>query len=345
MNNHNYTCPRCHRTFPLTNKTLHDLHCQGSNFSQYNRGVAPPQLSNSNFQNNINNNNFNQNRSNNMNNMTMNNNMMNNYYMNNMNNLGSISTNINTFTNSDGTMTEIKIEMLQNGDQRITKTKYDKNNNIISRQSQIQKMNNFNDNNNVQRTTDQNGNVTETRIQRLPYGGFRTNIITRDRYGNIISQSSSSNGNNMMNNMQFGFNCMNNTFNNNMNMMNDMMNNMYNNNMNMMNNMYNNNMNMMNNNNMVGNNNVMMNDINENLNNGVDINLLNSLETTKLNDVSNLEGDKKICVICMEDFHIGDEVIYIPCLHVFHKDCLLEWFRGHDFCPICKFKFSLENLQ
>ena len=107
-------------------------------------------------------------------------------------------------------------------------------------------------------------------------------------------------------------------------------------------------MNNMNENNMMNDmmNAMMNNDMGENnLNNGIDINLLNSLETTVLKDVSTLEEDKKQCVICMEDFNNGDEVMYLPCLHVFHKDCLLEWFKGHNDCPICKFKMTFDNLR
>ena len=55
-----------------------------------------------------------------------------------------------------------------------------------------------------------------------------------------------------------------------------------------------------------------------------------------------LTVDPKITVT---GFKNGDEVIYLPCLHVFHKNCLLEWFRRHDDCPICKFKLTGENLN
>ena len=227
----------------------------------------------------------------------------------------------------------------------------------------MQSMNNFNNFNNfnnnnmnsnvsIQSSTDPYGNTTQTRTEYLPNGMVKTESITRAPNGNIIGQASNmSSGGNFMNNMN-----MNNI--NNMNMMNqmNMMNNMNQMNQNYMNDMFNQGMSMMNrmmfnmpmNNmmnqgfNMMDNN--MMNDFDDNLNNGVDINLLNSLESTVLKDVSHLEEDKKQCVICMEDFKDGDEVIYVPCLHVFHKDCLLEWFKRHDDCPICKFKITFDNF-
>ena len=82
-----------------------------------------------------------------------------------------------------------------------------------------------------------------------------------------------------------------------------------------------------------------------NMNQGIEPNLLNNLNVTIIQDVSKLEKEKDNCVICLENYKNGDKVIYLPCLHVFHKDCLLEWFRDHNFCPICKFKMTFENLN
>jgi hypothetical protein len=283
--------------------------------------------------------------------------------------------NTNSMMNPDGTMTEMRTETYQNGMRRIITTKYDQYHNKISEQVRNENLNNnMNNNNNnnmimnnnnvnIQRSVDQSGNITETQTERFPNGQTRIISITRDRNGNIISQNMSSNsggGNNMnsMQNFNMGMNGMMNGMNNMMNGMNNMnymmngMNNMNNNMNNMMNNMSNmmNNMNAMFNN-MFNNNKMGMGYIdfnnmnNENMGNGVEPTILNNLETTKLKDISKLEDDKKNCIICMEDFMNGDEVIYLPCLHVFHNTCILEWFKRHDDCPVCKFKLTYENLN
>ena len=329
MNNQEYKCPRCHNILPLSNKALHDLRCPGNNQNNQSNSLALIQSSNS---NNNRNNNFNQN------------------YYNNMNNV--ISTNINSTMNPDGTRTQIKTETYRNGYQRITKTKYNQNNQVISNQSTIQNINDINNNNsnsnvNIQTTTHPNGNVTITKTEITPNGGIRTMSITKDRNGNIINQSVNSSGGNGFNNIMFNNNM------NNMNNMNNYNNSMTNfqNNMNNFNNSMNNfqnNMNMFNMgmNNMMNNMFMNMNNMNNmDMNNGVERDILDTLEASKLNDISHLEEDKKNCIICLEDFKTGDEVIYLPCFHVFHKDCILEWFRGHDYCPICKFKLNRENMN
>jgi len=51
------------------------------------------------------------------------------------------------------------------------------------------------------------------------------------------------------------------------------------------------------------------------------------------------DGSKKNreCVICMEEFLVGDMVRYLPCLHIYHTVCIDDWLmRGSSFsCPSC----------
>lgn len=50
------------------------------------------------------------------------------------------------------------------------------------------------------------------------------------------------------------------------------------------------------------------------------------------------DGSKKIreCVICMNEFAVGDTLRYLPCLHVYHTVCIDDWLmRGSFTCPSC----------
>jgi E3 ubiquitin-protein ligase RNF115/126 len=42
------------------------------------------------------------------------------------------------------------------------------------------------------------------------------------------------------------------------------------------------------------------------------------------------------CVVCMDDVHIGDEVVLLPCSHWFHEACAASWLSEHNTCPICR---------
>lgn len=42
------------------------------------------------------------------------------------------------------------------------------------------------------------------------------------------------------------------------------------------------------------------------------------------------------CSVCMDDVHVGDEVVELPCSHWFHEPCAAAWLGEHDSCPICR---------
>ena len=43
---------------------------------------------------------------------------------------------------------------------------------------------------------------------------------------------------------------------------------------------------------------------------------------------------KRLCVICLED--LGEAVTTLECSHVFHRACLVGWFRRNPTCPTCR---------
>ncbi|XP_065220929.1 RING finger protein 11 [Planococcus citri] len=43
----------------------------------------------------------------------------------------------------------------------------------------------------------------------------------------------------------------------------------------------------------------------------------------------------KECVICMIEFKIGEEVRYLPCMHVYHVLCIDDWLMRSFTCPSC----------
>jgi len=45
---------------------------------------------------------------------------------------------------------------------------------------------------------------------------------------------------------------------------------------------------------------------------------------------------QQTCMICLNDFSIGDDCRRLPCRHVFHGSCVDEWLRRCTDCPICK---------
>ncbi|KAF2637326.1 hypothetical protein P280DRAFT_407141 [Massarina eburnea CBS 473.64] len=43
-----------------------------------------------------------------------------------------------------------------------------------------------------------------------------------------------------------------------------------------------------------------------------------------------------LCVICLEDFTESSQIRGLGCHHVFHQECLDNWFsRWNEYCPLC----------
>ena len=73
--------------------------------------------------------------------------------------------------------------------------------------------------------------------------------------------------------------------------------------------------------------------------------ILNNLPETQIEDVNKLDSEKKNCIICLEDFKNKDKAIILPCIHLFHKNCINNWLKAKNKCPICKFKLTGSNID
>jgi hypothetical protein len=71
--------------------------------------------------------------------------------------------------------------------------------------------------------------------------------------------------------------------------------------------------------------------------------IFDNLIISKIKDVEKLDNEKKQCAICLEDYVNGDKSIALPCIHIFHDNCIKNWLKSHNICPTCKNKVKYEN--
>lgn len=70
---------------------------------------------------------------------------------------------------------------------------------------------------------------------------------------------------------------------------------------------------------------------------------LQSLVTKTLaqEEISSM-GVENICAICKEEFYVGDNCKTLPCVHIFHSQCIVPWLCSSHSCPICRYELPHE---
>ncbi|KAM7258057.1 hypothetical protein ACFE04_013798 [Oxalis oulophora] len=52
--------------------------------------------------------------------------------------------------------------------------------------------------------------------------------------------------------------------------------------------------------------------------------------------------DLDSCSICLRQFEENDRgLVKTPCSHIFHGQCVIDWFRAKRSCPICRHEFAV----
>ncbi len=64
-------------------------------------------------------------------------------------------------------------------------------------------------------------------------------------------------------------------------------------------------------------------------------------------DKANKASDSKVddephCSICLGEYEEGENLVCLPCKHVYHEDCVSSWCSSHIRCPLCN--FDLESV-
>jgi hypothetical protein len=54
-----------------------------------------------------------------------------------------------------------------------------------------------------------------------------------------------------------------------------------------------------------------------------------------------------VCPICITEFEKDQNIINLPCNkgHIFHEDCIGEWIRRDNTCPLCKAPITADSIQ
>jgi len=54
---------------------------------------------------------------------------------------------------------------------------------------------------------------------------------------------------------------------------------------------------------------------------------------------------KLACPICREDFKIDAPAVRLPCQHFYCHDCIRQWLKKRNTCPLCRFKLPTDQPE
>jgi len=78
--------------------------------------------------------------------------------------------------------------------------------------------------------------------------------------------------------------------------------------------------------------------------------IIDSLPIVSFSVVKTLKAGKEDleCAVCLEKFEDEESLRLLPkCSHVFHTECIDEWFKSHSTCPLCRtsLKVTVEEIN
>lgn len=73
--------------------------------------------------------------------------------------------------------------------------------------------------------------------------------------------------------------------------------------------------------------------------------VIEGLPRLKLDQAALDASQYKDCNICLTSFELGEEVVRIPCKHIFHSACLVPWLKQNGTCPVCRFSLVPEDQR
>lgn len=70
---------------------------------------------------------------------------------------------------------------------------------------------------------------------------------------------------------------------------------------------------------------------------------INNLKIIKYNNNSNYKNNK--CPIFFNEFNEDDEIICLPCNHIFTPDAIIKWLTNEsNTCPVCRYEFNFKEI-
>ncbi|KAL6289497.1 hypothetical protein ACE6H2_007007 [Prunus campanulata] len=52
--------------------------------------------------------------------------------------------------------------------------------------------------------------------------------------------------------------------------------------------------------------------------------------------------ESAVCAVCLEEMAVGSYATCMPCSHLYHRGCIVEWLQKSRVCPMCRFSLPAD---
>ena len=70
---------------------------------------------------------------------------------------------------------------------------------------------------------------------------------------------------------------------------------------------------------------------------------VNNLKREEVTENQMNKYKDKECTVCKDNYKVNETVVYMPCNHNFHNDCLIPWLKIHNSCPVCRYQIKTDD--
>lgn len=56
-----------------------------------------------------------------------------------------------------------------------------------------------------------------------------------------------------------------------------------------------------------------------------------------------VDENNRECCICFESHHLKDRVVRLPCAHIYHPPCIVDWLKRSCTCPVCRYELPTDD--
>lgn len=76
---------------------------------------------------------------------------------------------------------------------------------------------------------------------------------------------------------------------------------------------------------------------------GASASTLRNLPRVKVTGYDIAANESPECSVCLDDLQIGALALRIPCGHLFHEECVKEWLKKSNECPVCRWELPTDD--